>query len=392
MKGVPTMTRYQEALAIESDLVRWHRTLHQIPELDLTLPKTTAYIAAELEKMGVAFEVKPDISCIFAVIGQGSPCILLRSDMDALPIVEQSGEPFAATGEWSHGCGHDIHAATLLGAAKLLKANEKDLKGTVKLLFQSGEETFRGAAAAVEAGVLENPKVDAAFAMHAFAGSPLGEILYGIMPMAAVYGFQLTLTGRGGHGSQPERCIDPINAAVQVYLALQSLLARENPPTEDASLTIGQFTAGAAANAIPQTAVLKGTLRTFKPEVRSMLIRRIGEISQAVSAAYRCTCDLEVLSNVPSVICDEAFLQDCLKSIEASGAEHSFQPGLHLMGSEDFAVISEQVPSCYVVGGAGVPDPSRWRGQHNPEIVFNEDCLAQNAAAYVQVAMDFLNK
>lgn len=386
------MSCIEEARRLSAEMSRWRRDLHQVPEIDLTLPETTAYIARELNAMGIACDVKEEISCVFAVIGHGSPCLLLRADMDALPIEERSGEPFSAVNGRMHACGHDLHAATLLGVAKMLKEQESELKGTVKLLFQSGEETFRGAKAAIEAGVLENPKVDAAFAMHAFASAPLGEIQYGLMPMGAVYGFQITVTGRGGHGSQPERCIDPINAAVQVYLALQSLLARECPPTEEASLTIGQFTAGTAANAIPETAVLKGTLRTFKPEIRAMLIRRIGEISKAVAAAYRCGCEIEVLSDVPSVVCDEGFAALCLESARRCGGAESIRTDLHLMGSEDFAMISEQVPSCYLVGGAGVSDIDRWRGQHNPEIIFNEDAMVRNAAVYLQVVADYFSR
>lgn len=384
------MKDYDRAYAIKEDLIRWRRELHQIPELGLQLPKTTAYIVRELEALGISYEVKEEISCIFAVIGQGEPCILLRSDMDALPIKEASGEDFAACSENSHACGHDLHAATLLGVAKLLKEEEENLKGSVKLLFQSGEETFQGARAAIEAGVLENPKVEAAFAMHAFAGSPMGEIQYGKMPMGAVYGFEITVKGKGGHGSQPEVCIDPINAGVQVYLALQSLLARECPPTEEAALTIGQFTAGAAANAIPDVAVLKGTLRTFKREIRSLLIQRIHEISSAVAQAYRCTCEIKVLSDVPSIICDDEFANLCLESVRKSGLIKQIHTGLHLIGSEDFALISERVPGCYFVAGAGVDDQSRWRGQHNPEIVFNENAMIQNTAIYLQVAKDYL--
>lgn len=386
------MRYIEEAHQMKDQLVSWRRTLHRMPELGLCLPRTTAFVAAELDKIGVAYEIKEDISCIFAVIGSDEPCILLRADMDALPVKEQSGEEFASENDWMHGCGHDLHAATLLGVAKLLKAHEAELKGTVKLLFQSAEETFEGAAAAIAAGVLENPKVDAAFGMHAFAGYDVGEVQYGQLPMGAVYGFRITLTGRGGHGSQPENCIDPINAGVQVYLALQALLARECPPMEQASLTIGQFVAGNAANVIPETAVLQGTLRTFNPKTRAMLIRRIQEIVPATAAAYRCKCDIQVLSDVPSVSCDPAFAQECMDSAMATGAVQTLHTDFKVMGSEDFAFISEKVPSCYLVSGAGVEDVSRRRGQHNPEIVFNEEGMCVNAAVYMQVAMDYLEK
>lgn len=386
------MSIYDEVILMEEQLISWRRDLHQIPEIGLDLPDTVAYVSKVLDSLQITYTVYPEISCITALIGQGSPCIMLRGDMDGLPIVEVSGEPFASVNGCMHGCGHDLHTSTMLGVAAMLKKHESELKGTVKLLFQSAEETFQGADGAIKVGVLNDPVVDAAFAMHVFADTDAGSVLYGKMPMASVYGFKITIDGCGGHGSQPERCIDPINAGVQVYLALQSLIARECPPTKEAALTIGQFTSGSASNAIPQTAVLQGTLRTFEPDVHDLLIERINSIVPAVCAAYRCQCTIEVLSDVPSVICDDEMLDLCLKSVELSQAAIDLRPGLHLTGSEDFAFIAEKLPSCYLVIGAGVDDVSRRRSQHNPEILFNEDAIARAVAIYTQVAFDYFNK
>lgn len=383
-------TMYEEAKKLEEKLVIWRRALHQIPETGLKLPKTVAYICAELDGMGISYTKYENISCVSVTLGQGAPCILLRGDIDGLPMQEQSGVEFASENGCMHGCGHDLHAASMLGVTALLKKHEADLKGTVKILFQSAEETFEGAAAAIRAGIMENPKVDAAFAMHAFAEPDPGVLLYGIRPMASVFGFKITLTGRGGHGSQPERCIDPINAGVQVYLALQALIARDCPPTEEAALTIGQFQAGAVANAIPNEAVLKGTLRTFDPKIRALLMERIQEIVPAVALAYRCQCRIETLSDVPGVSCDEAFLNMALESARKSGAVVSEEAGLHLIGSEDFAFYSELVPSCYFVMGAGIESRENRRGQHNPQIRFDEGAMVRDVAVYTQVALDYL--
>ena len=249
------------------------------------------------------------------------------------------------------------------------------------------------AKAAVEAGVLENPHVDAAFAAHVFAAIPYGTIGYGVEAMASVYGFKITLTGRGGHGSAPEGCIDPINAGVEVYHALQALIARECPSSAEAALTIGQFTAGNAANVIPERCVLQGTLRTFNEEVRTMLIRRINEIVPAVAAAYRTTCEIEELSNVPSVTCNEELNAEYIKSVESlENPGTTINGGFHVMGSEDFAVISAKIPASYFVVGAGVEDQSKWKGQHNPKILFNEKALPLGAAMYAKIAMDWLAK
>lgn len=379
-----------EAAALQSQIVAWRRALHQMPEVGTNLPQTTAFIEKTLEELGIPCKVHRDISCVEATIGSGRKCFLLRSDMDALPVREEADVPFKSTNGCMHGCGHDMHAAILLGAAKLLKDHEAELKGTVKLLFQSGEEVFQGAKAAVEAGVLDDPKVDAAFAMHVIAMIPAGIVMTGKEAMASVDGFKITLTGHGGHGSMPEMCVDPINAAVQVYLALQSLIAREVGGTEEAVLTIGQLSAGEAANVIPERAVLQGTLRTFKKEVRERLVARIQEVSAAVAGAYRCKCAYEVLSACPSVITDDAVTAQAETSIRALFPEMQVLRSAHGMGSEDFAQITDRVPGAYFMLGAGPEDPALRLGQHNPKIIFNEDVLSPGAAIYAKTAMDYL--
>lgn len=381
---------WAEAQELNEQLVTWRRYLHQIPELGINLPQTTAYVAEQLTKLGVDHEVFEDVSCIVATIGKGDRCILLRGDMDGLPGEEQSGEEFSSTNGCMHACGHDIHPSALLGAAKILKAHEDELNGVVKLLFQSGEEVFKGSEAAIKAGVLENPKVDAAYGMHVFAQPEIGEVQFGDIIMGAVFGFKITVTGVGGHGSQPENCIDPINAAVAIYQAFQSLIARELPSYEEGVLTIGQFQAGQAANAIPDKAVLQGTLRTFKPAIKEMMMRRIREVAESVGQTYRCTVEVETLSNVPSVMCDAELTETFLGSIRKLGIMHKETPGLHLIGSEDFANISAQVPSTYFIIGGGMDNPEERLAQHNPKIRFNEKCLPMGAAIYAQIALDFL--
>lgn len=379
-----------EAAELQSKLVEWRRTLHQIPEIGTKLPKTIAFIKEKLDEMDIPYKVYEDISCIEAMIGSGGKCFLLRSDMDGLPVVEEADVPFKSTNGCMHGCGHDMHAAILLGAAKLLKSHEKDLKGTVKLLFQSGEEVFKGAKAAVKAGVLENPPVEAAFAMHVIAMMPAGVMMTGKEPMSSVDGFKITLTGHGGHGSMPETCVDPINAAVQVYLALQSLMAREVGGTEEAVLTIGQLAAGEVANVIPERAVLQGTLRTFKKAVRERIVKRIREVSGGVAMTYRCKMDYEVLSACPSVVNDDGVTTQVEESIKSLVPQAQVIHGAHGMGSEDFAEITNKVPGAYYMLGAGPEDPAKRLGQHNPKIEFNEDVLSTGAAIYAKTAIDWL--
>lgn len=385
-------TLRQEAEAMQEQLIGWRRELHQMPEVGTQLPRTMEYLQQQLTEMGIESRLHKESSCLEATIGQGEKCFLLRADVDALPVREEAEVPFRSTNGNMHGCGHDLHGTMLLGAAKLLKDHEKELKGTVKLLFQSGEEVFQGAKAAIAAGVLENPKVDGALALHVIAMLPMGLVMTGKKPMASVDGFQIIITGRGGHGSMPEACVDPINAAVQVYLALQSLIAREIGGTEEAVLTIGQFSAGEVPNVIPERAVLQGTLRTFQPEVRERLRRRMQEISAGVAAAYRCQAEYTVLSECASVVTDEAVTGQVAESIRAVAPELHLVPGAHGMGSEDFAEITQKVSAAYFMLGAGPEEESKRFAQHNPKIQFNEKVLPIGAAVYARSAMDFLAK
>lgn len=377
-----------EAEALTAQLVLWRRELHQRPEVGLSLPRTMAYIGGELEKMGIACTLHREISCIEATLGQGEHCFLLRADVDGLPMQEEADVPFRATNGNMHSCGHDLHGAMLLGAAKLLKQREQTLPGRVKLLFQSGEETFQGAQAAVEAGVLRD--VQAGFAMHVIAMLPLGLAMTGEKPMAAVDGFQITLTGRGGHGSMPESAVDSINAGVQVYLALQSLVAREVGGTEEAVLTVGRFSAGDTANVIPERAMLQGTVRTFDEGLRKRLWARLEEISAAVAAAYRCGCRVERISECAGVVTDRAVTAAAGQAIAAVMPQMRLLEGAHGMGSEDFAQITRHIPAAYWMLGAAPEDEARRFGQHNPKIEFNEDILPIGAAIFAQTAVQWL--
>ena len=382
----------QEAAALQEQLVQWRRSLHQIPETGIRLPQTMEFIRKQLEEMEISYRVYEEISCIEATIGTGGKCFLLRSDVDALPVTEEADLPFRSANGCMHGCGHDMHGTILLGAAKLLKAHESELKGTVKLLFQSGEEIFLGAKSAIAAGVLENPKVDAAFAMHVIAMMPVGVLMTGREAMSSVNGFKITLKGHGGHGSMPELAVDPINAAVQVYLALQSLIAREIGGSEEAVLTIGQFTAGEASNIIPERAVLQGTLRTFREDIRQRLLKRMQEVVSGVALTYRCQAEYEELFSCSSVVTDDGVTAAVEKSARKIAPQFHILGGAHGMGSEDFAEITQQVPSAYYMMGAGPAEESKRLGQHNPKVEFNEAVLGIGAGIYAQAAMDWLEE
>lgn len=362
-----------EAQAFADELAAWRHDLHQMPELGNNLPQTSAYIQARLDEMDIPHTTLVDGSCVVGLIGAGAAAqgngtckdeqagtvVMLRGDMDALPVVEESGEPFASTNGCMHACGHDMHATALLGAARLLKAREAELveaNATVKLLFQPGEETFEGARAAIADGLLENPRPQAAFAMHVNSQSPLGLVLYGSPALSGVYGFRITLQGKGGHGSSPEICIDPITAGVHVHLALQELISREVPAAKEVALTVGKFAGGLAANVIPDTCVLEGTLRGFDVELMAHLKTRIAEVVNGVATTYRTPATIETLSDVPPLVLDSDMTQASLGYVGAVLPKTAFLPLFHAMASEDFALISSKIPSAYFTVGAAVTD------------------------------------
>ena len=384
---------YQEALEMKEELVANRRALHQIPEVGLNLPRTSAFIASKLEEMGIPYRVSKKNSHVTALLGSGEPdkpCILLRSDMDGLPGTEESGLDFASTNGCMHACAHDIQAASLLGAAKLLKAHEGELNGTVKLLFQSGEEVFHGAETAIKEGVLESPKVHAAFAMHMFSFVPFGTISYHYHPMASVFGFRITVTGKGAHGSAPENAVSPINAAVQIYQGLQELIAREIPGSQEVVLTIGKFESGNAANVIPEKAVMEGTLRAFDNDLREFMIRRITEVAEGIALAYRAKAEVSVLSDCPALVNDPKLTEEILGYIREARDDIEITNDYHALGSEDFAFFSREVPCCYLpLGGTyGQGYPNYY--EHNPKIRYSEDNLPTAAGTYALAAISWL--
>ena len=266
-------------------------------------------------------------------------CILLRADMDALKVKEKTDLPFRSENGSMHACGHDMHAAMLLGAARLLKAHQSELKGTVKLVFQPDEEGFTGAKAMLKAGVLEAPKPQAAMALHVNSGTPSGLVLCGKGTfMAGCTLFRITVKGVGCHGAMPETGIDPINIAAHIYLALQEITARELPAKTPAIVTMGKFSAGHAPNIIPQEAVIEGTIRTFDRDVTALILRRIGEIADATARAFRGSVSVEELASAPPLKNDEALTEQMARCAEMLFGEKSvYRLREGGMGSEDFA-------------------------------------------------------
>lgn len=387
------MNFYERALALKEELTANRRFIHANAEAGLTLPKTTAYITEKLNSYGI--DARRCGEGVTATIGSGGKTILLRADMDALPMSEESGLPFACHDGYAHTCGHDLHSAMLLTAAKMLKEQEPALQGTVRLMFQPGEEVLGGCRNMIQGGILQNPEPDAALAFHVGAGRlPAGTYLYndsGAALMSSTDMFHLKICGRGAHGAYPHLSVDPISIGVHIHLGLQELIAREADPASTCVLTVGSFTAGSAPNIIPESAVLCGSLRTSDSSEREKLVRRLREICEQIAAAYGGSAALTLTSEIPPLKCDSTFT----RQIAAFLAELPFpnltgQPGITSGASEDFALIAERIPSAMIYLSAGFADKRGDIPAHNPGVQFDEDVLPLGAAAYAHCAARWL--
>ena len=385
----------EQAIAIKDDIVEYRRVIHSNPEVGAELPKTKAYVMDKLREFGY----EPEEICesgIVATIEGSKPgkTFLLRADMDALPMAEATDCDFKATNGAMHSCGHDMHTAMLLGAAKLLKQNQDEIEGTVKLVFQPDEEGFTGAKKMIEAGVLQNPKVDAAMAMHVNSGTPSNLVVCGLgTSIGGCNRFRIVVKGTGCHGALPETGVDPINIAAHIFLAIQEITSREIPATKPAVITIGKFAGGDAPNIIPNEVVMEGTIRTLEKELGEQIFSRMNDIVTSTAKMFRGEAELIELSSVPPLANNKELANEVtgyMKDIVGEQGIFLFEGGG--MGSEDFASYSYEVPSLYVILGAGAKNENPLYGvpMHNEKVVFNEDVLPTGAAMYAYSAIMWL--
>ena len=382
-----------EAEALKPQLLTDRRTLHRDPEVGPSLPRTAAYVTERLTALGYA--PRPLAGGVVAdITGEDTGrCVLLRADMDALRVRETTGLDFQSENGAMHACGHDMHAAMLLGAAALLKRHQADLKGTVRLVFQPDEEGFTGAKSMLAAGVLKDaPMPKAALALHVNSGTPSGMVLCGRGTfMAGCTLFRITVRGKGCHGAMPETGVDPIGIAAQIWLALQEITGRELPAKTPAVVTVGRFQAGQAPNIIPDEAVLEGTVRTFDRAVTARIMERIRVIAENTAAAF--SAQMEELASAPPLQNDPALVEDMATLAETLlGREKVYRLKEGGMGSEDFASYTYELPCAYLLLGAGTPqeDPRYGKPMHNEAVVFNEDVLPTGAALHTLFALRML--
>lgn len=384
-----------QAKAIKEDLITFRRTIHSNPEVGESLPKTKSYVIEKLKEFGYDPKEICESGIVATIEGsKAGKTFLLRADMDALPVKEATECDFKSNNGCMHACGHDMHTAMLLGAAKLLKQNQDQIKGTVKLVFQPDEEGFTGAKKMIKSGVLENPDVDAAMAMHVHSGTPSNIVLCGLgTSIAGCNRFRIIVKGTGAHGAMPELGVDPINIAAHIYISLQEIISREVSATKPAVLTIGKFSGGEAPNIIPEEVIMEGTIRSLDKETGEFIFNRMNDIVVSTAKMFRGEAELTELSSVPPLTNNNDLAKEITSYLKELLGEKSvilFEEGG--MGSEDFASYSYEVPSVYLMLGAGSKQENPLYGEamHNPKVVFNEDILVTGAAMHTYSAITWL--
>ena len=396
--------------AVEPELMQWRRHLHQNPELSNRETETARYIAERLKSFGLTPQMGIARNGVVAVLqgGRPGPVVALRADMDALPVREETNVPFAskAVGEYEgnkvgvmHACGHDTHMAMLLAAAKVLTQVKDRLPGSVKFIFQPAEEgappaeTPAGAELMVTEGVLQNPKVDAVFGLHVWANSPAGTISYRSGPfMAASDRFDIVITGRQTHGSQPWRGVDPIVVGAQIVNALQTIVSRNVDITRlPAVVSVGQFQSGVRNNIIPDTARLVGTIRTFDAEVQRDIHARVKRIAENVAAASGATAVVTIPSGIPATINDPALTKRMLASLERAAPGKVRESDL-ITAAEDFTFFQRQVPGMLFFLGITPPGQvGKAPANHSPLFFVDESALVTGVRALAHLAADYLS-
>ena len=396
----------EEAKNLQDSVVAHRRWLHEHAEVAFELVQTKEYVREQLTQMGYTPVDCGRAGLIVTVGGKKKgKTFLLRADMDALPIPEESGVEFSCKTGAMHACGHDMHTAMLLGAAKLLKAHEEEINGTVKLMFQPAEEIFEGSKNMLENGLLDNPKPDAAIMIHVTAAAPMpaGTVVIcapGVSAPAADY-FTIKVQGKGCHGSAPQNGVDALTAAAHILIALQEIHARELSASEEAVLTVGTMHGGTASNAIADSAELGGSIRTYDEQTRSFLKERMTAIASSIAQAFRATATVEFGSGCPTLVNDgnlAAFAKTCLTELlgkEKVIATADLQTGGRPArggGSEDFAYVSHEVPSLMLALAAGEPEKGYTFPQHHPRVTFDESVLSTGTAAFITFAMRWLEE
>jgi amidohydrolase len=386
-----------EAAALSTDLIELRRSIHAEPEIGLDLPRTQRKVLDALAGLPLEISTGTGLTSVTAVLRGSRPgqTVLLRGDMDALPVTERTGLPFTSTVDGAmHACGHDLHTTMLAGAARLLSARQADLAGNVIFMFQPGEEGPGGARIMVEEGVLDaaGELPVAAYALHVASGLlPFGLLASRAGPiMAAADTLHVTVRGRGGHGSQPHHAADPIPVACEIVLALQSMVTRQFDVFDPIVVTVGTFHAGTVDNVISDEAKFVATIRSFSPEARAAVQKSAPRVCRDIATAHGLTAEAEFVDGYPVTVNDDtemAFAEQTVADVLGEGRYISAPNPL--TGSEDFSFVLDQVPGAFLMLGACPPDvdPFAAAFNHSAEAVFDDAVLADGTALYAELAL-----
>lgn len=385
-----------ESAAIAAELVALRRDLHQIPEQGLDLPKTQATVLAALDGLPLEIGTGTALSSVTAVLrgGRPGPTVLLRGDMDALPVTEESKQTWISRHPGTmHACGHDLHTAGLVGAARLLSAHQAELAGNVVFMFQPGEEGHDGAGHMLAEGVLDaaGVRADAAYGIHVMSSMlPRGVFSFRPGPlMAASDGLFVTVRGAGGHGSRPHETRDPIPVACEMVTALQTMVNRRFDVFEPVVLTVGVFNAGTRRNIIPDEAHFEATVRHFSSEVGDQVAEFAVRTCQDIAAAHGMSAQVRYDREYPATVNDDAEAQFAAATVREVFGVDRYTPLLNpVMGSEDFSRVLAEVPGAYVfLGACCSEDPATAPGNHSPRAAFDDGVVADGAALLAELAV-----
>lgn len=415
-----------EIVNVSDEMDAWlretRRMIHVHPELMFEEHRTSELVQQHLRETGIDFKpnvggdgrslfmseealkaagIEPGpptggtgvLGIIKGTRGQGAgKCVLLRADMDALPMDEENDVEYRSQEPGKmHACGHDLHTTVLMGVAEILNANKHRFDGTVKLMFQPGEEGGGGALAMIEDGILDDPPVDAAYALHVGVDHPAGQVSMNAGPRSAAADFfEIRVHGTGGHGAFPHNAVDTVLIASQIVVALQEIVSREISPMETAVVSVGTIHSGTATNILPERATLSGTVRTYSEDVRDHIEKRIAEIASGIAQTYRAEAETIYLRGYPPMYNDEVVV-DLARQVcqEVLGEENVFESG-PIMAGEDMAYVAERVPTCMYSLGVRNDDEGKIYPPHHPKFDADEDAIAVGVRTMAAIALRYL--
>ena len=384
----------QDALELKDEMISWRQDFHRYPELGFQEERTSQIIAERMMDWG--YEVQKGIAETGVVARlegkEPGPTVLLRFDMDALPIQEQNTAPYASVHPGiMHACGHDGHMAIGLAIGRIFSQQKERLRGGVKFVFQPAEEILGGALRLVKEGVLENPKPDFSLAAHLWNEKPIGWIGVSAGPiLAGADTLEIVVRGKGGHGAIPDQTRDPILASAHLITALQSIIARNVDPRKSGVISITQVLAGDTFNVIPEEALLRGTIRSFESDVRELIQTRIETISAKVATAFECEVEVRINQVAPPVVNDVGLTRIARSVVEEILPEATIATEVRSMVSEDMAYMMNIVPGCYLLIGSNNAEHGNFAGHHNPFFDFDEDALPYGAAILAAITWQIL--